>query len=310
MAQLPDLRNALTHVAKALSIVLALLLFGFISLATISGFLVYQALHPPRTSSNIDLDVMMGHPSTFSFTDAGGVARDGWFFPGLRGAPPIVVCHGYGAQRTEVLTLVTALQEHGFNVFLFDFTGHGNSPGMTTLGFRETADLRASVAAIAARNDVAADHFGLWGVDMGGYAALEVAASDNRVKAFVVDDAYDDPGDMLQNQIKTSGLTAIPYVSRFSDIGFWLVNYQYRKLSPVSTHLNETNGDSKLFIQSDDHPTLSDDTMELYEKTPQPKQLLRDRQSYSEMSDDDRKAYESAIVNFFLQSIPPTSRQD
>ena len=310
MARLSDLRSGLARVAKAFSIILALILFGFISVATISGFLVYQALHPARSSSAINLGLMMGHPTTFSFPDTTGIQREGWFFPGLRGAPPIVVCHGYTAQRADVLTLVTALQEHGFNVFLFDFSGHGASPGITTLGYRETAELRLAVQTISMRDDVDATHFGLWGVDMGGYAALEVATSDNHVAAFAVDDAYSEPRDMLQLQIKTSGLTAIPYVSRFSDIAFGLVNYTYRNLPPVSTRLRETNGVPKLFIESDDHSALAEDVVELFARAPEPKQLVRDRLSYSEMTDDDRKSYESQIVNFFLQSIPPTSRQE
>ena len=310
MAQFSDLRYNLARFAKVFSIVLGLLLFGFISVAIISGFLVYQALHPARSSSAINLSLMMGHPSTFSFPDATGAQREGWFFPGLTGGPPIVVCHGYGAQRADVLTLVTALQEHGFNVFLFDFSGHGNSPGITTLGYRETADLRLAIQAIAGRDDVDPSHFGLWGVDMGGYAALEVATLDKRIKALAVDDAYDDPREMLQVQIKASGLTAIPYVSRFSDFGFRVVNYSYRNLPPVSAQLAATGGIDKLFIQSDDHPALAEDTVALFVKSPQPRQLARDRQSYSEMPDDDRKAYESKIVNFFLESIPPTSRQN
>ena len=36
-------------------------------------------------------------------------------------------------------------------------------------------------------------------------------------------------------------------------------------------------------------------------------QTLRDRLSYRDMTDDDRKNYESQIVNFFLQTIPPNS---
>jgi pimeloyl-ACP methyl ester carboxylesterase len=310
MAQLSDLRYSLARFAKVFSIVLALLLFGFISIAIISGFLVYQTLHPARSSSAINLSVMMGHPSTFSFPDATGAQHEGWFFPGLTGGPPIVVCHGYGTQRADVLTLVTALQEHGFNVFLFDFTGHGSSPGMTTLGYRETADLRLAIKTIAGRGDVDPSHFGLWGADMGGYAVLEVATSDKRIRALAVDDAYDDPRDMLQIQIKASGLTVIPYVSRLSDIVFRLVNYPYRNLPPVSTQLAVTSGIYKLFIQSDDHPALAEDTVALFAKSPQPRQLVRDRQSYSEMPDDDRKAYESKLVNFFLESIPPTSRQN
>ena len=308
MAHLSDLRYNLARFARVFSIVLALLLFGFISIAIISGFLVYEALHPARSSSTINLSLMMGHPSAFNFTDAGGASHEGWFFPGLTGGPPIVVCHGYGAQRADVLTLVTALQEHGFNVFLFDFPGHGSSPGITTLGYRETADLRLAIQTIAARDDVDPSHFGLWGADLGGYAALEVATSDKRVKALAVDDAYSDPRDMLQVQIQTSGLTAIPYVSRFSDLAFRLVNYKYRNLPPVSLQLAFTRGIDKLFIQSDDHPSLAQATSELFVRSPEPHQIARDRQSYSEMPDDDRKAYESKIVNFFLESIPPTAR--
>src|SRR5580698_1191577 len=82
MAPYSDLRYNLARFAKVFSIVLALLLFGFISVGIISGFLVYQALHPARSSSTINLSVMMGHPSTFSFPDATGAQHEGWFFPG------------------------------------------------------------------------------------------------------------------------------------------------------------------------------------------------------------------------------------
>jgi hypothetical protein len=99
-------------------------------------------------------------------------------------------------------------------------------------------------------------------------------------------------------------------VSRFSDIAFRLVNYSFRSLPPVSRHLGEMNGTYKLFVQSDDHQALAEDTIELFIRSPQPKQLVRERQSYSDMPDDDRKTYESQIVNFFLQSIPPTTRQN
>jgi hypothetical protein len=63
-----------------------------------------------------------------------------------------------------------------------------------------------------------------------------------------------------------------------------------------------------LFIQSDDRPQLADETWKIFSRAPEPKQLVRDRLSYSEMTDDDRHAYENQIVNFFLQNLPPVSR--
>ena len=185
MAVLSELRYPTTRLAKVFSGFLALLLFAIISVSTISGFLLYQTLRPARNHASFDLSVMMGHPATFSFTCRGaGPSVKGWLFPGLRGSPTVVVCHGYQSQRADVLTLVTALQDHQFNVFLFDFSGHGTSMGLTSLGYRETDELRAAVQALSARDDVDPQTFGLWGVDMGGYAAaLEVTETDPRIKA-------------------------------------------------------------------------------------------------------------------------------
>jgi len=306
MAIVSELRYPTTRLAKIFSGLLALLFFGLVSISAVSGFLVYQILHPPRNPAVFDLNVMMGHPSTFTFS-AGGANRDGLFFPGLRGAPTVIACHGYSGQRGDVLTLVTALQEHQFNVFLFDFSGHGTSAGVTTLGYRETSELRSAIQALSTRDDVDPRHFGLWGTDMGGYAVLEVATSDPRIVAFVVDDAYDDPRDMVKIEIEKSGLQVLPYVLRTSDFGFRMLNYPFRNEPPVSKFLDRTKGIPKLFVSSDDRPALANETLQLFVKAPDPKQMARERVSYRDMSDDDRKNYESQIVNFFLLNMPPSS---
>ena len=203
MAVLSELRYPTTRLAKVFSGLLALLLFGVVSIATICGFLLFQILKPPRTPAAFDLNVMMG-----------------WFFPGLRGAPTVIVSHGYLSQRADVLTLAAALQEHEFNAFVFDFTGQGSSPGVTTLGYREAGELRAAVQALAKRDDIDPRRFGLWGVDLGAYASLDVASSDPRIAAFAVDSVYGSPQDLLQIEVKRSGLGAMPFVSRFCGFGF------------------------------------------------------------------------------------------
>jgi pimeloyl-ACP methyl ester carboxylesterase len=292
---------------KLLTGLLAIVLFCLVAIATISGFLLYQVLHPARTPASFDLNVMMGHPVAFSFQTPKGQQRDGWFFPGLRGAPTVVVCHGYLSQRADVLTLVSALQDQQFNVFVFDFSGHGSTPGLSTLGYNERGELEAAINALATRDDVDPKHFAVWGTDMGAYAALEVASTDKRVTAFIVDDPYADPRDMVQILVKPSGLTVIPFVSKFCDIGFRMVNYPYRDDPPVTSQLARTAGDPKMFMM-DARPGLSDGTVMLFTKAPDPKQLVRNRVSYSLMTDDDRKNYENQVVSFFLLNIPPTSR--
>jgi pimeloyl-ACP methyl ester carboxylesterase len=308
MAVLAELRYPTTGIAKLISALLALLLFAFVAISSISGYLLYQALRPQRTTSSVNLDNMMGHPNSLSFTLADGSSRDGWYFPGLRGAPAIIVCHGYLSQRADVLTLVTALQDHQFNVFLFDFSGHGTSPRGTTLGYTETAELRAAVQMLSTRDDVDPKRFGLWGVDLGGYAALEVATSDPRIAAIAVDNAYTDPRAMMQIQMKHSGLGVIPFVDRFTDFGFRMANYPYRDTPSVTTRLALMKEMPKLFITSNDQPDLANQTFDIFAAAPGPKQLQRDPASYAYMSDDDRKNYENQIVSFFLQSIPPAAQ--
>jgi pimeloyl-ACP methyl ester carboxylesterase len=308
MAVLSELRYPTTRLAKVFSGLLALILFGVVSVATISGFFLYALLNPARTPATFDLNVMMGHPTPFSFSLPDGTQREGWFFPGLRGAPTVIVSHGYLSQRADVLTLAAALQEHEFNSFVFDYAGHGSSPGVTTLGYREAGELRAAVQALATRDDIDPKHFGLWGVDLGAYTSLEVASTDRRIAAIAVDSVYDSPQDLLQIEVKKSGLAVLPFVARVCGFEFRMLNYQYRQQPPVSTHLQILRGVPKLFIESDDKPALEAETNQILGKAPDPKQLLRDRVSYRDMSDEDRRNYESQIVNFFLQYIPPTAQ--
>lgn len=308
MAVLSELRYPTTRLAKVFSALFALVLFAFVAVSTVSGFLLYQLLRPGRSPTAFDLSVMMGHPATVSFPLEDGTHREGWFFPGLRGAPTVIVAHGYRAQRADVLTLVTALQEQQFNAYLFDFTGHGTSAGVTTLGYKETSELRSAVQSLATRDDVDPRRFGLWGEDMGGYAALEVATSDPRIAAVAVDNAYSDPRQMVEVEVRHSGLAALPGVSTFSDWGFRFINYSSRDVAPVSEHLGQTRGIPKLFIETENRPDLARDTLTLFNIAPEPKQLIRNRLNYSDMGDEDRKNYESQIVNFFLQSLPPASR--
>ncbi|HXN16987.1 MAG TPA: alpha/beta fold hydrolase [Candidatus Binatus sp.] len=307
MAVFSELRYPTTRLAKVLSSLLAIILFAFVAIAMISGFLLYQILRPARSPATFDLTVMMGHPSAVSFPVADGTSRDGWFFPGRRGAPTVIVCHGYLSQRADVLTLVTALQDSQFNVFLFDFSGHGTSAGVTTMGYRERQELQSAVEVLSTRDDIDPKHFGLWGVDLGGYVALEEATHEPRVSALVVDDAYSDPREMVQIQAAQSGLAVLPYVGRFCDWGFRLLNYQYRNEPSVTTRLVLTKGMPKLFFQSDSRPALANQTLQLFILAPEPKQLVRTRMKYSEMTDEDRKNYENIVVSFFLVNMSPTA---
>lgn len=300
--------NQHSRAAQAIGSLLALVLFILLALATMSSYLLYQILKPPRSPATVDISLLMGHPTVFKFDMPAGGTREGWFFPGLLNGPTIILCHGYGSQRADILTLTTALQEHQYNVYLFDFTGHGAAPGRTTLGFNETAELLAAIRGLAKRDDIDRTRFGVWGVDLGAYVALTAAVQDARIKALALDSAYDRPRDFLLIHVSQTGLGSLPGVQTFTAFGFRLLNGSHRADPPVSDLLPRLAAIPKLFIETTDKPVLSTETLRMYQAAQGPKFQFVDNLSYAEMSDEDRRNYETQIVNFFAQSLPTGSQ--
>src|SRR5277367_1343842 len=145
MSIVDELRYPRRWYTKLLTVVLALLFFAVLATAVISGVLTYWIVKPERTSSEINMASFPGRPDEVEFDVENLGSRKGWFFPGLRGAPTIVLCHGYQSSRGELLTLVSALQDHQYNVFVFDFAAHGANGGITTFGYKEADEVRAAI---------------------------------------------------------------------------------------------------------------------------------------------------------------------
>ncbi|HKF52445.1 MAG TPA: alpha/beta fold hydrolase [Candidatus Acidoferrales bacterium] len=308
MSSVANFRRALARVLRVAGTFLALALFLFLAVATISGYLLYQIVSPPRNPANVDVALLMGHPTAYKFTVPGEGSREGWFFPGLLHAPTIILCHGYGSQRADVLTLVTALQEHQFNVFLFDFTAHGAVAGKTELGYDETQQLLAAVHGLEQRDDIDRTRFGVWGTDLGAYAAVAAAGQEPRIESLALDSVYDQPSDFLMVQVGHTGLGGLPLVRTFCLFGFRMMNYKYRMIPPARAALSRLQSIPKLFVQSTDRPELSEETLRMFQIAPPPKQQLINTQEYTEMSDEARRGYEDHIVTFFLQNLPPTGQ--
>lgn len=307
MSILFELRYPTKWYTKLFTAIVALAFFVGLATLSIAGFLVYRIVKPQRTSSEINMATFPGHPDTVQFTVAGLGAREGWFFPGLRGAPTIILCHGYESSRSELLTLVSALQDHQYNVFVFDFAAHGANPGMTTFGYKETEELRAAIDTLATRTDVDPASFGLWGYNLGAYAALREAETDKRVRALVLDSVYDEPQQMVKVEVGTTGLGSFPFMVRASELSFEWLNYQHKQDPPLSKRLSALGGVPKLFIEAADEPELGELTRQLYVKSPEPReQAMIPHGNFAGMGEEDKRTYENRVVTFFLMRLPAT----
>ncbi len=126
-----------------------------------------------------------------------GVSIKGFFLPGKNTqGRTVVFCHEIGAGAASFQKYAYFLRERGFNVFTFDFRGHGLSgnsdryvPRQWVTSY-ELKDLKAVFHYLESNNEVDPNRIGLFGVSKGGGTALIGAARHPKVKAVVSDGAF------------------------------------------------------------------------------------------------------------------------
>ncbi len=307
MQILYELRYPSKWYTKLFMALMALLFFAVLATTAIAGFLVYRIVRPQRTSTEINMASFPGRPEVLEFDVPGGIGkREGWFFPGFRGAPTIILCHGYESSRGELLTLESALQDHQYNVFIFDFAAHGANAGISTLGYREADEVRAAVDLLAARTDLDPTRFAMWGYNLGAYAALREAESDKRIRALVLDSVYDQPDQMLKVGVERNGLGGFPFMVRAAEFTFGYLNYAHRSDPPISRKLPALAGVPTLYIQALDDPELADTTRQMFLKAPEPReQAIIPHGNFVSFNDEEKRTYENRVVSFFLVRLPP-----
>lgn len=92
----------------------------------------------------------------------------------------ILLCHGYHQKKERLLQFLDLFPD--YNIFMFDFRGHGESHDhLISFGFHEADDVRAAMACFKERiaQHVPKDSslpFVILGISMGGAAALKARA--------------------------------------------------------------------------------------------------------------------------------------
>ena len=159
-----------------LALYAAVLVAGFVGASLLVFWL---AVRPPRLTVPLaPRDVGLAVEDVTITTDD-GLRLAAWLVP-RRGAPAVVLLHGYPADRADMLPIAAGLAPR-FTVLLLDQRYFGRSEGrLTTLGFKERRDLARALDYLAARGFGAV---GVFGFSLGGAVALLAAADDARIKA-------------------------------------------------------------------------------------------------------------------------------
>lgn len=127
------------------------------------------------------------------FSTADGVRLKGWFLPapGGESGRTIIFCHGWRANRGEMLRDTWFLSELGINLFYFDFRASGESKGeVSSVGYLETRDFDAAYEFLKNNRPHAAEAVGVFGTSMGGSVAIYAAAKYPELACLAAENAF------------------------------------------------------------------------------------------------------------------------
>lgn len=171
-----------------------------------------------------------------SWSNPDGTPARGWLLKGAEGAPAVILLHRYTADRSFLFNLGVKINETtNFTILWPDLRGHGMSPPLkrTSFGTREGDDVLAAIdflrnAKSERKKKLVGDRFGVYGVELGAYAALKAARVDSQVKVLVLDSIPREPNELLRQSVsKCVGVDigALQTLSRFATWISFFGNY-------------------------------------------------------------------------------------
>jgi len=194
---------------RVLSVFVPLVVLLVLSIAGTDFYFAYRILHPQKEAV---INTPQGYEQVLqkpiwdekTWPGADGTTIGGWLIYQDHPSPTVILSHGYGSNREEMLSTSYKLWDAGYNVIVYDLRGHGNSSvNASSVGPAELDDLKKTIAyAKTLRNDAGTGLYdgrlGLLGADLGGFISLSAAADDPDVKAVVADTVYPTQSDYLK----------------------------------------------------------------------------------------------------------------
>jgi len=143
-----------------------------------------------------------------------GLTLRGWYLPSHNGAA-IILLHGYGGNRLEMLQRAALLAKHGYGVLLYDERASGESDGdKRTFGWLDVNDVPLALTYLHTRSEIAPQRIGILGFSIGGQIALRAAAQSDQLKAVIAEE----PG-----FARISDVPDVPTMEdKFYVVSYWL----------------------------------------------------------------------------------------
>ncbi|XZW65916.1 alpha/beta hydrolase [Acinetobacter baumannii] len=146
-----------------------------------------------------------------------GITCSAWYIPATtdkymnsRGRPCVVMANGFGGTKdTGLLNFAEPLSKAGFDTFIFDYRGFGESGGFPRQNVsykNQREDYHAAIAAVRSLPNIDRNRIALWGTSYSGGHVLVAAAQDQKISA------------VISMNPATDGLAALSQICRYAGL--------------------------------------------------------------------------------------------
>lgn len=269
-----------------------------------------RGLHPAPPD---DLPLLEDYPALeasaedVEFPSADGTALSGWFIPGTT-PKTVVLVHGFGEERHQMLPHADFLHEAGYSTLLFDLRSRGESGGEeVSFGYHENGDLQGAVRYLKQRADADGESVGVLGVSMGGATAIIAAADTPELKAVVSESAFSSVDSAVASSFEHFiDLPAFPFAPVTVFILERRLGIRTDQLVPED-YVDRISPRAVFIIHGRDDVTIvPEDGVALHAAADEPKEplWLIDGAAHAEGVDVAPEEYARRVLDFFERHLP------
>jgi alpha-beta hydrolase superfamily lysophospholipase len=222
-ATVPSSRRLTRRLAGGIT---ALLVVAWVGPAAVAS---YNVVHPERRAHS----EAPGLGEAVAIPGADGITLAGRWKAATRPIGTVVLLHGYGRDKSQMLSAAHFLHQAHFHTLAYDARAHGQSTGtQSTVGAREQADLKKVLDWLGTRGIT--DRIGALGFSMGGATAIMTAADEPRLQAVATEGCFSTLDTLLGVAFPVFfHLPSLPYAPLAVRFCEWQAGFAAADLRPV-----------------------------------------------------------------------------
>jgi pimeloyl-ACP methyl ester carboxylesterase len=250
-----------------------------------------------------------------TWTTRDGRRSRGWLMKGAEGAPAVVLLHRYGGDRSWLFNLGVKINETtNFTILWPDLRGHGVDPPIkwTSLGGYEGQDLLAAIQFLRTlksehEKKLVGDMFGVYGVELGAYSALNGTIQEPQIKVLVLDSVPRRPSELFNTAVSSCvGIDNgfVQHLSRVAMQAYLFGRFDNRASCELASRVRDAH---VLLLSGPDAGPLKDETASMDVCFAVPYETRTDLPlsgfSMPSATGEQGEAYDRIVIDFFDRNL-------